>query len=327
MPAMPRSTAPSATRATPRATPTATITLQGDVALVTLEAPPVNALGQSVRQLLANAFEEIRAQQGVRAVVLTGTDRAFSAGADITEFGGTTGGITLPELVDRIEAFPLPVTAAIAGVALGGGLELALAAHARIAHPGATLGLPEITLGIIPGAGGTGRLPRVVGAGRAVEMILSGRRLDAATAAEAGLVDTVLDGGDFPGAAVAWAASRLPAAGGEVVPPVRTRDRTDRLATGDTSPGTVERFAAPALRKAKDPFAARAAVEAIAAGVEQGFEAGTATERRLFLDRVSSPEAAAQRHLFAAERATRKPAGLGSPDGPVPARDIAQAAV
>ncbi|WP_372698310.1 3-hydroxyacyl-CoA dehydrogenase NAD-binding domain-containing protein [Arthrobacter sp. JSM 101049] len=313
--------------ATPRAAPKATITLHGAVALVSLEAPPVNALGQAVRQLLANAFEEIRAHPGIRAVVLTGTDRAFSAGADITEFGGTTEGITLPELVDRIEDFPLPVTAAIAGVALGGGLELALAAHTRIAHPEATLGLPEITLGIIPGAGGTGRLPRVVGADRAVDMILSGRRIDAGTAAEAGLVDAVLDGGDFPSAAVAWATSRLPAAAGEPATPMRTRDRTERLAAGDTTAGTVERLAATALRKAKDPFAARAAVEAIAAGLEQGFEAGAATERRLFLERVASPESAAQRHLFAAERASRKPRALDTAQGPAAGRHVGQAGV
>lgn len=318
---------PATPRSTGRASPTATITLHDDVALITLEAPPVNALGQAVRQLLANAFEEVRACPGVRAVVLTGTERAFSAGADITEFGGASEGITLPDLVDRIEGFPLPVTAAIAGVALGGGLEVALAAHARIAHPGATLGLPEITLGIIPGAGGTCRLPRVVGAERATEMILSGRRLDAAAAAEAGLVDAVLDGGDFPSAAVAWATSRLPAAGAEPAAPVRTRDRTDRVATADTSPGTVEGLAAPAVRKARDPFAARAAVEAIAAGLEQGYEAGAVTERRLFLERVSSPEAAAQRHLFASERASRRPRALDSAAGPVAGRDIRQAGV
>lgn len=312
---------------TQRPTPQAAITVHGPVALVTLEAPPVNALGQSVRQLLANALEEIRAHDGIRAVVLTGTDRAFSAGADITEFGGTTPGITLPELVDRVEDFPVPVTAAIAGVALGGGLELAMAAHTRVAHPDATLGLPEITLGIIPGAGGTGRLPRLVGTERAVDMILSGRRVDATTAAGIGLVDAVLDGGDFASAAVAWAASRLPApprdAAAEAAVPPRTRDRSERIADAAATPGTIAELAAGPLRKAKDPYAARAAIEAITTGIEEGFDAGAAAERRLFLERVASPEAAAQRHLFAAERATRKPAGLDAAS----VRDIDKAAV
>ncbi|WP_417235362.1 3-hydroxyacyl-CoA dehydrogenase NAD-binding domain-containing protein [Arthrobacter sp.] len=312
-------------------TPQAAITVHGPVALITLEAPPVNALGQSVRQLLANALEEIRAHQAIRAVVLTGTDRAFSAGADITEFGGTTTGITLPELVDRLEDFPVPVTAAIAGVALGGGLELAMAAHSRVAHPDATLGLPEITLGIIPGAGGTGMLPRLVGAERAVDMILSGRRIGTTTAVEYGLVDAVLHSGDFAGAAVAWAASRLPATPGptEGAPtpgpatPTRTRDRTEKIADAAARPGTIAKLASGPLRKAKDPYAARAAVEAITAGIEEEFDAGATAERRLFLERVASPEAAAQRHLFAAERATRKPAGLDATS----ARDIGQAAV
>lgn len=310
---------------TSRPAPQAAITLHGPVALITLTAPPVNALGQAVRQLLANALEEVRAHPGIRAVVLTGTDRAFSAGADITEFGGTaTSGITLPELVDRLEDFPIPVTAAISGVALGGGLELALAAHTRIAHPDASLGLPEITLGIIPGAGGTGRLPRLVGTERAVEMILSGRRIDAATAAQFGLVDAVLDGGDFAGAAVAWAAGRLPADGALAPAPTRTRDRVEAIADAAAQqPGTVAQLAAGPLRKAKDPYAARAAVAAIAAGIEDGFDAGSRLERSLFLERVASPEAAAQRHLFAAERATRKPSGI---QGAQP-RDITRAAV
>ncbi|MGJ9404578.1 3-hydroxyacyl-CoA dehydrogenase NAD-binding domain-containing protein [Arthrobacter sp. KK5.5] len=314
---------------TPRPAPRAAIARHGAVALVTFDAPPVNALGGAAREALADAFDRILSQPGVQAVVLTGTERSFSAGADITEFGGGGTAITLPELVDRIEHFPLPVVAAMAGVALGGGLELALAAHARVVHPGAVVGLPEITLGIIPGAGGTGRLPRIVGPQLAVEMILSGKRLGAVAAREAGLVDAVLGAEDFVGESVAWAASRFAdsagAVGGTPRFPALTRNRTDKIAGAD-APGTVERLAATALRKAKDPLAARAAVKAIAAGLEEGFDAGATVERRLFLERVASPEAAAQRHLFAAERASRKPRALDAAGGAI-AREIESAGV
>lgn len=311
-----------------RPAPRVTVARHDDVVLLALQAPPVNALGQAARTALADSLEQVEALSGVRAVVVTGTGKAFSAGADITEFGGSTDGISLPELVDRLESFKLPVTAAISGVALGGGLELAMAAHTRVAHPEAVLGLPEITLGLIPGAGGTGRLPRLVGPERALGMILAGTRVSAATAEGDGLVDAVLDGGEFACAAVAWAASRLegaPDTGPEAL--VRTRDLTLRIAEGAAVPGTVERLAATALRKAKDPYAARAAVNSIAAGIEQGFDAGARLERENFLDRLASDESAAQRHLFAAERASRKPRALDTADGASVASEVERAGV
>ncbi|MGP5227745.1 3-hydroxyacyl-CoA dehydrogenase NAD-binding domain-containing protein [Arthrobacter rhombi] len=311
-----------------RPAPRVALSRHDDVVLLTLLAPPVNALGQAARTAIAQALDDVADLSGVRAVVLTGTEKAFSAGADITEFGGSTDGISLPELVDRIESFALPVTAAISGVALGGGLELAMAAHRRVAHPEALLGLPEITLGLIPGAGGTGRLPRLVGPERALAMILTGTRVGAATAEGDGLIDAVLDGGDFSCAAVAWAASRLdeePGTGS--TPPTRTRDLNRRIAEASAVPGTIERLAAPALRKAKDPFAARAAVDSLAAGIEQGFDAGAELEREKFLERLASDESAAGRHLFAAERASRTPRALATAPGETAARDVRRAGV
>jgi 3-hydroxyacyl-CoA dehydrogenase len=188
-----------------------------------------------------------------------------------------------------------------------------MAAHARIASSGARLGLPEINLGLIPGAGGTGRLPRLMGPERALDLILTGKHVAAADALRDGLVDALVED---PGSAeaVRWALQFA-----ETRTRLRTRDRTDRIAEAAAAPGTVARLAEVALRKAKDPSAARAAVDAVAAGVEQSFDRGADVERERFAERLASPESAAQRHLFAAERAARRPAGL-DPDAAGPVR-------
>ena len=300
----------------------------------------VNALGRDLRRALAAALDRAAADPDVTAVLLLGQPRAFSAGADITEFNraeslgakshraeshgadvdsagagqpGHADGPDLRALVAQVEDFPKPVIAGITGVALGGGLELAMAAHARIAAPGARLGLPEITLGLIPGAGGTVRLPRLVGPGRALAMILTGKDVTAAEALRDGLIDAVAED---PGAsgAVTEAIARVNA-----LPARRTRDRGDRIAEAAAAPGTVERIAGAGLSKAKDPCAARAAVDAVAAGIEHSFDHGLAVEREKFQERLASAESAAQRHLFAAERAARRPAGL-DPEASRPVR-------
>ncbi len=289
------------------------------VAHVRMDNPPVNALGVALREGLMDALAELEHNDDVTSVLLIGQPKAFSAGADITEFGTGTSSPTLPELVARLEDFPKPVVAAITGVALGGGLELAMAAHARVALPTAKLGLPEISLGLIPGAGGTGRLPRLVGPQRALELILGGKQISAEAALKDGLVDAVLDGvSGFETEAARWTAEF--AASGE---PVRTQDRTDKIADAAAKPGTVVELAATALRKVKDPFAGKAAVEAVTAGIEESFERGTVVERAKFQERLKSSESAAQRYLFAAERAARKPRNLD----PAAARDVKQAGV
>ncbi len=281
-----------------------TVEMFDGVARVRMDHPPVNALGLPLRKALVEALSTIAGNPQATAVLLTGQAKAFSAGADITEFDAVASSPDLRELVAMVEDFPLPVIAAITGVALGGGLELAMAATARIADPEARLGLPEITLGLLPGAGGTGRLPRLVGPERALDMILSGKPASAAQARQDGLVDAVFaDPASKDG--VRWVAHF--ALNGDRT---RTRDRQDKIAGAHAAPGTVAKLAAVPLHKAKDPYAAQAAVDAITAGIEVSFETGAQVEREKFDERRQSPESAAQRYLFAAERAARKPKNL-----------------
>lgn len=182
----------------------------GGVALVTLDNPPLNALSSAVLAALADAASGLAADPGVKAVVVTGAgERAFAAGADVSEFGGPAEAHAVAASFHRacgaLEAIPRPVMAAVRGYALGGGLEVALACDLRMASDDARLGQPEILLGIIPGGGATQRLPRLVGPARAKEMIWSGRQVDAAEAAAAGLVDRVVPAGELVDAALAWA--------------------------------------------------------------------------------------------------------------------------
>ena len=307
------------------ADPIVDVSVEDGVARLTMRSGSVNALGRDLRRELSAALDRAAADPDVTAVLLLGQPRAFSAGADITEFNGAgagqpdqaADGPDLRALVAQVEDFPKPVVAGITGVALGGGLELAMAAHARIAAPDARLGLPEITLGLIPGAGGTVRLPRLVGPHRALGMILTGKDVTAADALRDGLIDAVEEDPGAPGA-VTRAVARVNA-----LPARRTRDREDRIAEAAATPGTVDRLAGTVLSKAKDPFAARAAVDAVAAGIEQSFERGLKVEREKFQERLASAESAAQRHLFAAERAARRPAGLD----PEEARPVRRAGV
>ena len=177
---------------------------QDGVAVVAMDNPPVNALGIALRTGLMQAMQQLRGDPSVKAVVLCGTARAFSGGADITEFGKPPQDPNLRQVIAAVEDMPVPVVAAIQGVALGGGLELALGCHARVAWGTARLGLPEVKLGLLPGAGGTQRLPRVVGLEKALSMIVTGNPIGAKEAAACGLVDAVLDGA-YPDAAIAWA--------------------------------------------------------------------------------------------------------------------------
>ena len=203
--------------------------MQGDVAVIRMNNPPVNALGHALRTGLEKAFAEANADPAVKAIVLTGTGRFFSAGADITEFASGMKEPFLPQLIDKIEASAKPVVAAVNGTALGGGLELALGCHYRVAAKDVRqLGLPEIKLGIIPGAGGTQRLPRAIGVEKALELILSGAFIDAKTGAAAGLIDKIADG-DVVAEAVAFAkaADRQAAASHR-----RSRPSTSRRSAG-----------------------------------------------------------------------------------------------
>jgi len=182
---------------------------KGEIAIIRMNNPPVNALGHALRVGLAEAFAAANADAGIKAIVLTGTGKFFSAGADISEFKAEMKEPFLPQLIDKIERGSKPVIAALNGTALGGGLELALGCHYRVASKDVRqLGLPEIKLGIMPGAGGTQRLPRAIGVEAALQLITSGNFIDAEKAAAAGLVDKVADQDLLP-AAIAFAAQQV----------------------------------------------------------------------------------------------------------------------
>ncbi len=278
---------------------TVSFSRQGDIAVIAMDNPPVNALGHALRMGIMDALGRVG---DARAVVLHGTARAFSGGADITEFGKPPQAPHLRAVIAAIEEMTVPVIAAIQGVALGGGLELALGCHARVAWKGARLGLPEVKLGLLPGGGGTQRLPRIAGVEKALSMIVTGNPVGAEEAAAMGLVDAVLEG-DYPGAAVEWARGD--------VPKTRVRDREDALAPAKADPGLVDRVAAPLL-KASAAEAPRHCVEAVRGAVTMPFDEGLANERRLFEHLVAGDESRAQRHAFFAEREAQKaklPAG------------------
>jgi len=273
-----------------------TVERDGDVAVVTMNNPPVNALGLALRSGILAALDSLRGDAGVRAIVLAGTARAFSGGADITEFGRPAQDPNLRHVISAVEDMPVPVIAAMQGVALGGGLELALGCHARAAWPGAKMGLPEVKLGLLPGAGGTQRLPRVVGVEKALSMIVTGTPVGAAEAQAAGLVDALLDG-PYPGAAVAYART--------VTERRRVQDRGDKLEAARADPGLIDKLAAPLL-KASGAQAPRACVESVRNAVILPFDEGAAEERRLFEQLVAGDESRAQRHAFFAEREAQK---------------------
>ena len=285
----------------------------GDVAVIAMDNPPVNALGIALRTGLMDALTQLRGETGLRAIVLAGTARAFSGGADITEFGKPPQEPNLRVVIAAIEDMPVPVVAAIQGVALGGGLELALGCHARVAWASARLGLPEVKLGLLPGAGGTQRLPRVVGVEKALAMIVSGNPVGGKEAAEIGLVDALLEG-DYPQAAVDL--------GRGVTERRRVRDREEKLQPARDDAGLIDRLAAPLL-KASGARRPRACVEAVRNAVTMPFDDGLKAERQLFEKLVAGDESRAQRHAFFAEREAQK---AKLPEG-TKARKIERAAV
>ncbi|GMG83520.1 hypothetical protein LNKW23_27330 [Paralimibaculum aggregatum] len=290
-----------------------TIGRAGEIALVRLDSPPVNALGHALRAGIAAAAAALEADPAVRAVVLIGQGRTFPAGADITEFGRPAEPPSLPEVIARIEAASKPWVAAIHGTALGGGLELALGCHYRLAAATAQLGLPEVTLGIVPGAGGTVRLPRLVPAEVAVEMVTSGRRVGAGEAASLGLLDRVAEE-DLEAAAIAFAGG---IAGRPLPAPLASRAPVSRPGPGF--------WAAEAARLAQGAGAPGHALACLRRAVETEAAAALAFERQTFLALRDAAEARALRHVFFAERAAAKPPELGGAR-PHPLRRVALAA-
>ena len=269
---------------------------QGAILIVRIDNPPVNALGAAVRQGLFQAMGQAESDPAVKAVVIVGEGKAFIAGADIREFGQPAVPPSLPEVCNRIEALDKIVVAALHGSALGGGLEVALAAHYRVALPAAKLGLPEVTLGLLPGAGGTQRAPRLMGAKAAAELMLSGEPLSAQAAQAAGLVDRVAEEASALTAGLAYAEELL--VRGAV--PRRTRDRA--IADAATALADLDALAVDTARKTRGLFSPPKIVECVRAAVELPFDEGLARERALFLACLDSPQRAGLIHAFFAER-------------------------
>ena len=286
-----------------------------DVRVVTIDAPPVNALGTAVRRHLAAALRAAEADPAIRAVVLIGAGRGFSGGADITEFGSLPVSPTLHELIDIAEALTKPVVAALHGAVLGGGLELALACPYRVAAPGARLGLPEVKLGLLPGAGGTQRLPRMVGAEAALEMIVSGDPVGAEKAKAIGLVDQVVDG-DLRAGAVTFARGVADA------PVRRTRDREDKIEAARADPELFDRFRAVNARRFRGFEAPAQCLEAVRHAVMLPFDEGIAQERAMFMQLLVSEQSTAQRYAFFAERLAAKVPGIAGDTPLLPIRKV-----
>ncbi|WP_395019696.1 3-hydroxyacyl-CoA dehydrogenase NAD-binding domain-containing protein [Dongia sp.] len=274
-----------------------TLTRDGAIAVLTIDNPPVNAINGAIRTQLLALADACATDPDIEAVILTGAGKLFVGGADITEFDRPVEGPTLPEVIARIEKSPKPWTAAIHGVAFGGGLEITLGCRFRVAAPGTKLGLPEVNLGIIPGAGGTQRLPRLIGIAAAIPVVAEMTTLSAAEAQKLGLVDAVVEG-DLLAGAIAFAREK----------------KTQPLAAERSPEAVSEALWAEATQRigksAKGNIAPLKALESMRYGVEHGIADGLKNERALFLELRKSAEAAALRHLFFAERAAPRPADL-----------------
>ncbi|MEZ0149588.1 MAG: 3-hydroxyacyl-CoA dehydrogenase NAD-binding domain-containing protein [Candidatus Reddybacter sp.] len=280
---------------------TVSFSKQGAVGLIKINNPPVNALSQSVRAGLKSCVEQGLADDGVKAMVLICEGRTFIAGADINEFAKGMGEPGLVPVIGNMETAAKPIVAAIHGTALGGGLEVALGCHYRVALASAKVGLPEVHLGLLPGAGGTQRLPRLVGAQAALELIVGGGHVSAAKALELGIVDEIVDG-DLETAAIAYAEKLLADGTG----PRAIRD----IAPEAAGPDVFDNFEKSIARKQRGFLAPFHIIKAIRAAFELPFDQGMAREEELFMALMTSSESAAQRHIFFAEREVAKVPGL-----------------
>ena len=276
------------------------LTVDGDIAVLTIDSPPVNALSADVRDGLAAGLAAAVADPAVKAIVLICAGRTFIAGADIAEFGRPPRGAGLHEVQKAMENSPKPIVAAIHGTALGGGLEVALVAHYRVAVADAKFGLPEVKLGLLPGAGGTQRLPRVVGAKAALEMVTTGKQIGAKAAAVAGLIDAIVD--DLRGGVIAFARKIL----ADNLPLRRVRDQ---LVLGIEA-GMFDAYRAANAKAFRGFEAPEANIQCIEAAATLPFDEGMAVERRLFMGLMAGLQSRAQRYVFFAERQASKVDGI-----------------
>ncbi len=294
------------------------LSMDGDVAVVTLDSPPVNALSAKVRDGLYDAFAAAIADPKAASIVLVCAGRTFIAGADITEFGGAAKGKSLQEVQKIIEDSPKPVVAAIHGTALGGGLEVALCAHYRIAVPSSKCGLPEVNLGLLPGAGGTQRLPRIVGPEKALDMMTSGQHIPAPECVAMGLVDELAAEGQLRIDALAFA-KRIIAEGR---PLKKVRESNAKV---EAARGNLELFAAfraANARKFRGFKAPESIIQCVEAAVDLPFDEGLAVERKLFVELVTGDQSAAQRYVFFAERQVWKIPNVADDTPTIPVQKV-----
>jgi 3-hydroxyacyl-CoA dehydrogenase len=280
------------------------LTRDNDIAIIMINNPPVNALSPGVPEGISEAIEQIDKDPTVKAAVLIGAGKTFVAGADIKEFGKITsgktrGGIPFLPLLMRIEDCSKPVVMAIHGQAFGGGLELAMAGHYRVAAPSALVGQPEVKLGIIPGAAGTQRLPRLAGVAKAVEMCADGNPIKAKEALQLGIVDTLIEG-DLLTGAVAFAR--------EIAgkPARKTRERNEKLGSPEQNAAIFAAARDAARKKARGLMAPMSAIDAVEAATKLPFDQGVEAERKLFTECLFSDQSKAMIHVFFGEREVAK---------------------
>ncbi|MCE9649140.1 MAG: enoyl-CoA hydratase/isomerase family protein [Parvibaculum sp.] len=274
------------------------LTIDGDVAVLTLNSPPVNALSGPVRAAIDGGIRQALANDAAKSIVLICEGRTFIAGADITEFGKAPTGPSLFDALAMIENSPKPVIAAIHGTALGGGFEVALTCNYRVAVPSAKCGLPEVNLGLLPGAGGTQRLPRIVGAQKALEMVTSGQHVGAKAAKEMGLFDEIVEEGKLRQGAIDFVRKVV----AEKRPLKKVRDLSDKMEADRKHPEIFADFRKANARKFRGFLAPEYNIQCIEAAVNLPFEEGIKVEQKLFRELVTGTQSAAQRHVFFAER-------------------------
>src|SRR5438876_290504 len=291
----------------------------GNVAIITIDNPPVNALKHAVRKGIQDCVIAARDDAAIEAIILTGAGRTFVAGADITEFSKPPQAPSLIDVIATLDEVKKPTIAAVHGTPLGGGLELTMGCHFRVAAAGTRLGLPEIKLGLIPGAGGTQRLPRLIGIEQALPMILSGDPIPAKAALDAGLVDEIIEG-DLVAGAIAFARKVL----ADKRPLVRVKDRDEKLKDVRANPAKFDEFVAASAKKTRGLHAPAVAIEAIRMTLDTPIDEAQEKEREAFMKLLVGDQSKAQRHIFFAEREAAKVPGLTKDVQP---REIKSAAV
>ena len=298
--------------------PVTDLTVDAGIAVLTIDSPPVNALSANVRAGILAGVQQAVADDAVKAVVLICAGKTFIAGADITEFGKPPAGPSLPEVQAAIEDAPKPVIAAIHGTALGGGLEVALVCHYRVAARSAKCGLPEVNLGLLPGAGGTQRLPRIVGVQKALEMVTSGTHVPAPAAAEMGLVDLLADDASLRADAIAFARQVV----AEGRPLRKVRDLDDKIAAARGKPEIFAEFRRANARRFRGFDAPEYNIRCIEAAVELPFDEGLQRERAMFVELLNGTQSAAQRYYFFASRQVWQLPDIGADTPLLPVRQV-----